>query len=192
MEKFQLTDFEIKTLLSGSPIYDQYPWDTNQAEIIEKFYLNICKEIEQETESLSQKEFNDYGSGYASFYDTWFYKEESSFKFPNSPYPNQHFNGLVILFSKLTPYYVFMQGEKSWHDKGGISYMPDSQMIDNLKCWAVNDLAKKIEPILKSHGLIRLTQEQLNVPLKDQWTIPTILTVTDEYMLFDALFFWED
>ncbi|QOW45840.1 MULTISPECIES: hypothetical protein [Acinetobacter] len=192
MEKFQFTDFEIRTLLSGSAITDQYPWNTNNEETIENFCLNICGDIERKTECLSEKEFNDYGSGYASFYDTWFYKEKASFKFPNSPYPNQHFYGLVILFSKLSPYYVFMQGEKGWHDKSGFSYMPDSNMVDNLKSWAINDLANQVEPILASYGLIRLTHEQLNTTLIGKWEIPTILNIGEQFTLFDALFYWED
>lgn len=192
MEKFQFTDFEIRTLLSGSSISDQYPWNTNKDEIIEKFCSNICDDIEIQTGSISQKEFNDYGSGYASFYDTWFYKDKASFKFPNSPYPNQHFYGLVILFSKLTPYYVLMQGEKGWHDKSSFSYMPDSNMVDNLKIWAVNDLAKQVEPILASYGLIRLTYEQLKSPLIGSWEIPTNLNIDEQFTLFDALFYWED
>lgn len=192
MEKFQFTDFEIRTLLSGSAISDQYPWNTNNAEIIENFYFNICDDIEQKTGCLSKKEFNDYGSGYASFYDLWLYKDEQSFKVPKSHDSSNHFYGLVIIFSKLSPYYVLMQGEQCWYDKGGSSYLPDLNMDDDLKTWAVNDLAKQIDPILTFHGLIRLSQEQLNSPLIGSWKIPTILNINEQFTLFDALFYWED
>ncbi|WP_296283334.1 hypothetical protein [uncultured Acinetobacter sp.] len=192
MNTFNLSDAEITALTSGSTITEKYPWNTLDNEVIEQFYLNICYEIEQKTDCLSQKEFNAYGSGYASFYDLWLYKDKQSFNVPNSPYTNNHFYGLVILFSQLSPYYVFMQGEKCWHDKGGFSYLPDSTMIDNLKTWAVKDLAKQVEPILASYGLIRLTHEQLKNPLIGSWKIPTILNIDEQFTLFDALFYWED
>ncbi|MCH4245643.1 hypothetical protein [Acinetobacter gerneri] len=192
MDTFQLSETEIKKLISCSTISAQYPWNSNNLEIIEKFYLDVCDAVEEKTNCLSKKEFDSYGSGYASFYDAWFYQDTPKFKVATSMNYDQYFSGLVVLFSQLSPFYVFMQGENCWYENGGFSYLPDSTMVDKLENCAVSELAKTIEPILNSYGLIRLTSEQLNIPLQGTWKIPTILSTTDEYMLFDALFFWED
>ena len=99
--------------------------------------------------------------------------------------------GLVILLSRLSPYFVFMQGHKHWHEKGGSSYMPSRQAVDEISCPGVVLLARKVQPLLESEGLRRLFRGDLSVPLVAGTSVPTILS-DEPYTEFDALFHWED
>jgi len=109
-----LSNTQIEKLLSQEPITDRYPWSTEDDRIVEEFYKGVCEKILHDTNTLSRIEWDHYGSGYASFVDAWLYKTTPDFNV-NKPLnlKNEH-AGLVVLLSRLSPYFVFMEAEKSW------------------------------------------------------------------------------
>ena len=182
---------QVKALLSKRSISDRHPWATNDEQAIDAFYASVCGEVSHATGTLSRIEWAHYGSGYASYIDAWFYKASPEFNVRKPlRYGNEH-TGLVVLLSRLSPYFVFMEGEKTWHAGGGSSYLPESGMVDHLPTEAVAALASQVQPILESRGLVRALRESLMEPLPPDLQVPTILAhrgVTQ----FDALFYWED
>ena len=103
---------------------------------------------------------------------------------------NEH-TGLVVLLSRLSPFFVFMEAEKSWHTHGGSSYLPEFEMIDRLPTHVVADLAHQVQAILESYGLVRASRDELMESLPLALYVPTILT-NRAFSQFDALFYWED
>jgi len=143
------------------------------------------------TGASSRIEWNHYGSGYASFIDAWFYKPTPEFSVPDPvPHGEEHF-GLVVLLSRLSPYFVFMQGHKHWHGSGGSSYLPAFEAVDELSCSGVLSLAEQVQPLLEGHSLRRLLRADLSTPLLPGTFVPTILA-DEPHTEFDALFYWED
>lgn len=175
-------------------VWHDYPFKTGKDSTIEGFYKNLCEEIKSSTQTLYQIEVDDYGSGYASYYDAWFYKESTEFSMKMLSKSVVDCEGLVVLFHRMLPYYVLMQGSKSWaidHSTGSASYLPSRKMLDNFTNDAVKKLAQEIEKILASKGLIRLNRLALNTPLEMNEKIPSVL-VDDYTSYYDGLFYWED
>lgn len=169
-----------------------FPFDQDEKEI-EKFYNNLFPEIQRLSQTESKIEKDHYGSGYASFYDAWFYKPKNErFKIMTNS-QNQAYVGLVILFHRELPFYVFMEGTKSWNKstRSAGSYLPYWGDIDKLKNPAVISLAEQMQAILSTKNLIRLDYALLENSLNLNIKIPTLLN-SGGYTYFDGLFFWED
>ena len=182
---------EIERLLSQQTISELHPWVTNDERLIEAYLKGACAAVTRATRSEARVEWGHYGSGYASFVDAWLYKTTPDF---NVKHPIRHgegHTGLVVLLSRLSPYFVFMQGEKRWHASGGSSYLPEFDMLDKLEAKSVLLLARQVQPVLESYGLVRAVREQLSEPLPAGLWVPTILTDRG-FTQFDALFYWED
>ena len=99
--------------------------------------------------------------------------------------------GVVVLFSRLSPYFVLMEGTKSLDARDGSRDLPDSDLIDKFSRHCVAELAAQIQAILESVGLVRLFARDLEAPLGRTVKVPTVLTVR-AFFAFDALFYWED
>jgi hypothetical protein len=186
-----LSHREMESLLSQQTISERHPWVTNDVRLIEAHLRDACAAVTRATRSESRVEWGHYGSGYASFVDAWFYKTTSDF---NAKQPIRHgegHTGLVVLLSRLSPYFVFMEGEKRWHAHGGSSYLPEFAMLDGLETESVSLLARQAQPVLESCGLIRAVREQLSEPLPSGLRVPTILADRG-FTQFDALFYWKD
>lgn len=182
---------QAKALLSQHSISDLHPWKTNDEPAIDAFYAMVCAEVSHATGALSRIEWTHYGSGYASYIDAWFYKASPEFNVRTSIGQGSEHTGLVVLLSRLSPYFVFMEGEKTWHAHGGSSYLPEFGMVDHLPTQAVAALADQVQPILEGHGLVRASREALMEPLPPDLQVPTILADRG-FTQFDALFYWED
>lgn len=182
---------ELNQLLAQECISSGHPWSTRDESQIDSYLKTVCEEISLATNTLSRIEWGHYGSGYASFVDAWFYRPTPAFDVPSPVRQGEEHVGLVVLLSRLSPYFVFMEGEKRWHAKGGSSYLPAFQSVDALSSPGVLDLVAPVQTILEDRGLRRLSKTELSSPLHPDLQVPTILG-DPPYTEFDALFHWED
>jgi hypothetical protein len=182
---------EIERLLAQQAISERHPWVTNEERLIDAHLKGACAAMTRATRSESRVEWGHYGSGYASYVDAWLYKTTPDFNVKQPIHDAEGHIGLVVLLSRLSPYFVFMEGEKRWHASGGSSYLPEFGMLDNLEAESVSLLARQVQPVLESHGLVRALREQLSEPLPEGLRVSTILTDRG-FTQFDALFYWED
>ncbi|WP_144636573.1 hypothetical protein [Bordetella genomosp. 13] len=186
---------QIEALLRGGPASDRHPWAARDDDAVDAYYRRLCPRIERETGALSRIEWDHYGSGYASFVDAWFYRDEPGFRLPPfkrfSMRKEARYTGLAVLLCRLAPVYVFLEGEKSWHGRGGSGYLPSGGGVDGLKTEAVQALAAQVQAVLRAEGLTRLSRAELDVPLPSGAQVPTMLE-NGACTRFDALFHWQD
>lgn len=181
----------LNKLLHGQSISDQLPWASNDEEEIVRFYRSICDDLCREFFLSSEIEWEDYGSGYASYIDAWFYRDNDRFNVSSNP-ECRGFTGLFVLFSRLSPYFVVGEGAKSWNvEGGGRSYLPSFELVDDFTHQPVADLFRELEPRLTQRGLVRLCKDDLGELLPENSRVPTILC-DPPYRAFDALFHWAD
>ena len=186
-----LSSAQIDRLLAQQPISELHPWVTADEDVVEGHLKSACAAVARGTRAESKIDWGHYGSGYASFVDAWFYEPTAEFNANNPIRYGSEYVGLVVLLSRLSPYFVFMEGEKHWHAHGGSSYLPAFDMLDDLKNKGVLRLAQQIQPILEHHGLVRAYRPELADALPTCIKVPTNLA-DREYTQFDALFYWED
>lgn len=182
-----LSSDDITALLAGQPITDGAPWAGGDSAAIDAHLLDACRAIEQALGARSRIEWDDYGSGYASFVDAWFYLPQPG----HEADVDQAHTGLVVLFSRLSHYVVMMEGHKRWHGQGSSSYMPSFDMVDGLKDAAVIRMAEVAQAELARRGFVRIHRAAISAALPDDLQVRTNLS-DPPYTQFDALFHWED
>lgn len=182
-----LTDAQIAALLCQQPISNEWPWSTTDEAIVDKNIKDIVAEVRRKLGVKDKSEYGHYGSGYASFVDCWLYRPDDDFRYR----PGDNYHGLVVLFSRLSNYYVIGQGEKSWDRTSGASYLPDFEFVDDIDHQPVAQLAPGVIAILNQRGLKHLHQSDLNTMLPTGVSVPTIMA-NRAFHHFDALFYWED
>lgn len=182
-----LSENDIRSLLRQEPITDEWPWNTKDENTIHGNIKDIIAEIRRNQRLLDKTEFGHYGSGYASYVDCWLYREDDDFRFDKK----NCYWGLVVLFSTLSKYYVVGQGQKTWHKKGGSSYLPAFQFVDQIEHPAVQQITDRVCVVLADRGLIRAHADDLSSLLPRDISVPTILA-NPPWRHFDALFYWED
>ena len=131
---------EIVSLLDQKPITDEWPWSTGDERVIDGNIKKIVTEICRKCHVLDKTEFNHYGSGYASFVDCWLYRENDDFRFERG----NCYGGLVVLFSRLSNYYVVGEGQKTWQKKSGSSYLPSFEFVDDITQEATKALEQDV------------------------------------------------
>ncbi|NQD36846.1 hypothetical protein HPT27_07390 [Permianibacter sp. IMCC34836] len=186
-----LSDEEIERLLAQRSISNTFPWADESPSVVESFYKGVCSGADRKLGTKSRVEWNHYGSGYASFVDAWFYKSTDGFFFEYPGKFGEAYHGLAVLLCRLAPYFVLLQGEKTWAERGGSSYMPTFECIDEFKTPAVSSLAIEMQDVLEGYGLVRLKKEDLAKRIDPKFQVFTNLS-DRPYTEFDALFYWED
>lgn len=182
-----LTREQITTLVKQQPITDEWPWSTQDEATINHYYTDVIADVRQNVQLLDKTDFEHYDSGYASFIDCWLYREDEEFRFASG---NSYW-GLVVLFSRLSNYYVVGEGQLSWRTTDASSYLPSFVMVDKISHRAVQSIIDDVCEVLDAHGLVRLRAEELSEPLPDEIRVRTILS-RHPRRHFDALFYWFD
>jgi len=183
----RLSPSQIDSLLRQEPITSDWPWSTNDQATIDRNIKDIVAEVRRKLRLLDKTEYGHYGSGYASFVDCWLYRDDDDFRV----HSGNHYWGLVVLFSRLSRYFVLGQGEKSWQNTSGASYLPSFAFVDKIEHPSVLRIVPDVCGILANRGLVRLGADDLAELLPRQTDVPTILG-DPPWRHFDALFYWED
>lgn len=177
----------IDALLNGKAIVEDLPWSSYDDDEIKEFYRGVIKDIKEKCSLLDKTEYDHYGSGYASFIDCFLYREDESFRFREG----NSFNGLNVLLSRLSKYYVLGSAQKTWRDKSASSTMPHFDSVDKIEEVTIQKIVPCVNEVLEGYGLIRLQKEQLSELLPTEDVVPTILS-DRPWCYFDALFYWVD
>lgn len=186
-----LSTAELHALISGRCISDRHPWAEQNASSVEAFYKSACATVERTANVSSRTEWDHYGSGYASYIDAWFYRPVADFHVDHPLKYGHEYKGLVVLLSRLAPFFAFMEEEKRWSTHGASSYLPSLEAIDDLRSPAVRDLAARVQVTLEGLGLTRAFKADLALPLPQGVSVTTNLTDRG-FTQFDALFYWND
>ena len=182
-----LSNHEVAGLICGEELI-RFPPVRRPTSELEAFYTSLVKEITHITGCAEKTEWNHYGSGYASFVDAWFYFPDG---LARGALAGEHHHGIYVLLSRLSCFYVVGQGEKTWQQNGGSSYMPHLDSVDSVEHEALLPLECQIDAFLNASGLKRLHRAELELSISGEHKVPTILSGAS-LTQFDALFFWED
>ena len=175
-------------MVQGQPIREPLPFDPANDEAVRRFYEGLVRQIEREQDLRSREEWNHYGSGYASFIEAWFYPADDRARLPGR---EEGHAGLVVLFSRLSRYFVLGQDEKTWSADRGSAGLPNFSTVDEITHPMILPFVLPVTNLLTKAGLQRLHRQDLAAPLPETLHVPTILTDLP-FRQFDALFYWQD
>jgi len=181
---------EIDRLISGKPLSDEYSFDDVYETEAASPIRAVCRQIEDLTGVKSRHEF-DYGEGFASFVAAWFYFETPDWAAPR-PFKSHAYQGLCVTLSRLSPYFIMLEGNKEWDDRGSSGFLPDFPSIDDMPTPVVREFSERVQTILEDNGWIRLHKPDLAGVLSPDIEIDTNLSDLEQLREFDALFYWWD
>lgn len=105
----------------------------------------------------------------------------------------------MIDVSRLAPVYIIGEGTRWERVKlatneviaGGYSSLPDHAKHSKVSK-KFDSLVDELQQALAAFCYEKLTENEMNQPLPFQAKIPTIYREPHEYMVLDAIFYWED
>ena len=182
-----LSNAQIEKLITGKSISEEWPWSTNNEATVDNHIKDIIYEVRRKMRLLDKTEYGHYGSGYASYVDSWLYRNDEKFRLG----AGNNFVGMVVLFSRLSKFYVAGEGAKTWTSEESSSYLVNFDFVDKFQYSPTRNIANDVCSLLESRGLTRLFAHDLSEVLPGDINIPTILS-EPPYRHFDALYYWED
>ena len=180
----------VSLLLEGKAIVADWPWGEGNERAVDDFFRRLLAEAERVGRLRVEAEFRHYGSGYASYVDVFAYPADDSTRIESAV--DHHYKGLVVLLSRLSPYYCMGYGEKGWKaDRSGFSYLPSFNMLRDLDDPRLDGAVQAFRDVLSSNGMRELTKADMAGLLPADVRVPTILA-DPPFRVFDAIFHWED
>lgn len=178
-------------------ISEQYPYSAQDEKELKNYLKAILADLGR-ANIRCNVERDHFGSGYASYLQ-WFVYEESSVQVVEDRFMRTvETQGLHVLISRLAPVVVMGNGEEyssyllttDAYINGGQSVLsrPDDLLIDP----SLQKLANQLERLFMKYQFTILRKEDLEKPLSFEADIPTIWCDKGDYLVWDAVFYWED
>lgn len=191
---------QLQNLIEGKIIGNKFPYDTNNEQEIEAHVRRLFHRINRIPNVVCEAEWNHFGSGYASFIEFFCYRKEDVAVLEEK-YGRRELKteGIIIDVCRLAPVAIMGEddryktirietGEMVSGANGCLVGSPNSLVVSE----KFQTLADNLKQALKEFGYELLDAEQINQPLPFKTTIPTIYTEPGEYLVMDAIFYWED
>ncbi|MCG7337519.1 hypothetical protein MHZ95_19860 [Sporosarcina sp. ACRSM] len=191
---------QLQDLIRGRIVGNRFPYVANNEQEIEAHIQRLFYRINRIPNLVCEAEWNHFGSGYASFVEFFCYRKEDA-KVIEEKYGHQEIKteGVIIDVSRLAP--VAIMGEDNRCKtirietnevvKGGYCSLPGHSKLLALS-EKNHPIEYQLQQAIKEFGYERLPAEQMNQPLPFKAKIPTIYREPKEYLIMDAIFYWED
>ena len=191
---------QLQDLIEGKIVGNKFPYDTNNEQEIEAHIRRLFHRINRIPNLVCEAEWNHFGSGYASFVEFFCYRKEDVIVVEEK-YGRREIktDGIIIDICRLAP--VAIMGEDDRYKTirietnevvGGAygSLLGGPNPLDLSEKFQT--IAEKLKQALKEFDYELLEAEKINQPLSFQTKIPTIYREPREYLVMDAIFYWED
>ena len=184
LENIEIAFVEARDALAHVPNMIRPSWPAGGQELLQR-YKEFHRQIKRDLALGSRDESNDYGSGFASFLDSWYVPESRL----SSCGSNSGEEGVFVLFCIFWPVAVVGGGVKSWQDGGGSSYLPSLDLVDHFESKETVVLASRIRQVLQDADIAIPDKDSLSKQLSTD--VDTNLC-SPPFTVFDGLFNWMD
>lgn len=197
-----ITNEQLKSLIEGKIIGDKFPYNTKSEDEILVHMKRLYHRIYRIPNLVVEAEWNHFGSGYASFVEFFCYRKEDMM-IEDDQYGNRvkEVDGILLDICRLAP--VAIMGEDTRYKSYRIEPYGEREvggghgtLLSGPQCLFVSEnphpVAREIRIALEEFDYKLLEAEELNQPLPFKTKIPTLYREPKEYLVMDAIFYWED
>lgn len=192
------TDEQLKQLIDGEMIGEIYPYNTGDIEQVRAYLKRMQAEFSKHPGITCKPEPEHFESGYAS-YAAWFCFDERDVLVSENAYTREEEReGLWLNISTLAPVVVIGTGvcnnryaveDGRWlNGSKTLLEMPDQLDIPA----KLQELYQMLVRLVMKYHYTVLLKEELERPLPFKAKIPTLFREPREYLVWDAVFYWED
>lgn len=191
---------QLQDLIDGKVVRNKFPYDTNDEREIEAHIRRLFHRINRIPNLVCEAEWDHFGSGYASFVELFCYKKEDA-KVVEEKYGHREIKteGIIIDVCRLAPVAIMGEDDRyktvriETNEVVGGTY---GSLLDGPNPFYLSEkfqvIAIKLKQALKEFDYELLEAEKVIQPLSFQTKIPTIYREPREYLVMDAIFYWED
>lgn len=191
---------QLQALIDGEIVGNEFPYDTKNEQEIEAHIRRLFYRINRIPNIVCEAEWNHFGSGYASFVEFFCYQKDDVL-IVEEKYDLREIKteGIILDICRLAP--VAIMGEDDRYKTIRIETNEDvsgayGSLIDGQNRLCISErfqtMEEKLKQALTEFEYELLEVELVNQPLPFQTKIPTIYRKPNEYLVMDAIFYWED
>ena len=191
---------QLQELIEGKIIGNQFPYDTKNEQEIEAHIRRFFYRIKRIPNLVCEAEWGHFGSGYASFVELFCYQKEDAIVVEEKyDYQEIKTEGIIIDICRLAPVAITGEDDRyktiqiETNEVVGGAY---GSLLDGPNRLYVREkfrvIARNLAQALKEFEYELLEAEKMNQRLSFQTKIPTIYREPREYLVMDAIFYWED
>ncbi|WP_062105532.1 hypothetical protein [Bacillus niameyensis] len=191
---------QLQALIDGEIVGNEFPYDTKNEQEIEAHIRRLFYRINRIPNIVCEAEWNHFGSGYASFVEFFCYQKDDVL-IVEEKYDLREIKteGIIFDICRLAP--VAIMGEDDRYKTIRIETNEDvsgayGSLIDGQNRLCISErfqtMEEKLKQALMEFEYELLEVELVNQPLPFQTKIPTIYRKPNEYLVMDAIFYWED
>lgn len=191
---------QLRDLIKGKIIGDKFPYDTGDEKEIEDHIRRLFYRIKRNHKLVCEAEWGHFGSGYASFVEFFCYsKEQVTVLQKKNGVRKEEIHGIIIDICRLAP--VAIMGEDIRYktfliETNEIIGRGYGTLLDGQNSLTVSvefqTAAAHLKKSLNEYNYELLHAEGLKRFLPFQEKIPTIYRAKGQYLVMDAIFYWED
>ena len=190
------TDDQLKKMIRRETISAQYPYSEQDDDVLVDYIKPLLADMTRANIRYTM-EANHFGSGYASYIQLMCYTDAFVAVTEENGEREEDRRGLFVLISRLAPVVAIVNDAWQWRrfndkgeDNGGGGTMVDfpELLIDDKYKQLANDLTR---PFMKYHFTI-LQLQDVDKPLPFDEKIRTLSRPRGQYLVWDAVFYWED
>lgn len=190
------TNDELKAMIRRETISEQYPYSENDDDVLLDYTKPLLADMTRAKIHYTM-ESNHFGSGYASYIQLVCWTDEFVTVTEEDGEREEDRRGLFVLISRLAPVVAIVNDawqyerfNENGEETGGGGTMVDfpDLIIDDKYKQLANDLTRLL---MKYHFTI-LQKEDVDKPLPFDEKIPTLSRPRGQYLVWDAVFYWED
>lgn len=191
---------QLRDLIAGKIVGSRFPYDTENEQEIEAHIRRLFHRINRIPNLICEAEWNHFGSGYASFVEFFCYlKEDVTVTEEKNGRRKEKTEGIIIDICRLAPVVIMGEDvrskticvetnkEVSW-GSGSIVDGPGRVYLSE----KFQRIAEKLNQVFKEFDYELLEAERIYKRLPFQTKIPTIYREPRDYLIMDAIFYWED
>ncbi len=193
------TEKQLKYLIAGKVIGNSFPYNTNDHLEIEAHIRRLFYQINRIPNLTCVAEWDHFGSGFASFVELFCFRKEDIIVIKeNKEHKTERIEGVVINICRLAPVAILGEDERDktihiiTNEVVGGSYSMLEHPNQLKTSEKFSPMVRKLKAILSKYDYTLLEAEHINKPLPFQAKIPTIYRKPSDYLIMDAIFYWED
>ncbi|WP_155979491.1 hypothetical protein [Sporosarcina ureae] len=194
------TDQQLRMLIKGEVIGDTFPYDSYDEKEILAHINRLFYRINRIHNVLCEAEWDHFGSGYASFVEFFCYRKEDCIVVEEKNGIREiEIKGIILDISRLASVAIMGEdvryrtisietNEEVSSGQGTILDDPTSLVVGA----EVEILAIELRKALQEFDFNLLAAKEMSAPLSFKTKIPTIYRNERQYLVLDAIFYWED
>ncbi|WP_313892288.1 hypothetical protein [Psychrobacillus sp.] len=191
---------QLQDLIEGKIVGNKFPYDTNNEQEIEAHIRRLLYRINRIPNLVCEAEWKHFGSGYASFVEFFCYQKENVLVVEEKNGRRElKTEGIIIDICRLASVAIIGEDTRykkiliETNEKVGGAYSSILSGPNRLYLSGrFQTIAEKLKQALKEFDYDLLDAENIIQPLPFQTKISTIYRRPKEYLVMDAIFYWED